>query len=644
MMALLAASTVWAESYITDVMVIGGSKNEVNALKASYAEQGWTLIDQDLNGGASGDYIYLLYKAASEATEGASFITDFVISTERGTLPDTLVCDGRDFFLVPCDGSSYFINNQGDLNSHCSGSAYIHLYYTKEYLASGKDYGTLKSITFNNTQAGAVCENGGTTGYDLNTGAGGNYIYMHLGKSQGWTVIYSSAENRCLISGFDGPKQAFKSLTIPLSIGGNLVAGFLDFSFLQFPNLETMNFIDGTIIEEMPILDGATKFSHVNVLNDSTFDMRSPNELPYNMTKLPGRAFAGTNIESIVLANVSEFGPCLFAGCKALRRVGVSRADINVQDYAFSYIESDCDVYSPHFSTVWLPRVYMYSPHTLIRIPSARWAAGWCGGTSAEDYNNLYWMLNTDCQLRIQNYNLMGGDSHPENKTITSRTWYEHKYDVPGVMTIILEDVYTIPTQTFKDDSYDLLRDIYMNTSVHYIKSGAITCSSKVNLWFDGGQPEWDAVVKEQKWATNMIKTHWHCRVTFDANGHGTAPDSEFILWSNYSMAHNPGAPTDVEAGYNFLGWYTEPECTTKWFFGDAVPGDMTLYAGWESLYTTGDVDGSGVVDGSDLNILINILLGKDTNDYDGRENIDGEGGVDGTDLNMLINILLGKQ
>ena len=58
----------------------------------------------------------------------------------------------------------------------------------------------------------------------------------------------------------------------------------------------------------------------------------------------------------------------------------------------------------------------------------------------------------------------------------------------------------------------------------------------------------------------------------------------------------------------------------------------------------TGDVDGSGQVDGTDLNILINIILGKDqASKYDGRANVDGTGGVDGNDLNALINILLGN-
>ena len=63
-----------------------------------------------------------------------------------------------------------------------------------------------------------------------------------------------------------------------------------------------------------------------------------------------------------------------------------------------------------------------------------------------------------------------------------------------------------------------------------------------------------------------------------------------------------------------------------------------------EDVDDLGDIDSNGYVDGIDLNILINIILGKYNADYyDGRANIDGQGGVDGSDINTLINILLGK-
>ena len=58
-------------------------------------------------------------------------------------------------------------------------------------------------------------------------------------------------------------------------------------------------------------------------------------------------------------------------------------------------------------------------------------------------------------------------------------------------------------------------------------------------------------------------------------------------------------------------------------------------------METTGDVNGDGAVDGNDLNMLINIVLGKEEA-TPGAE-IDGQEGINGGDINTLINILLGK-
>ncbi len=55
-----------------------------------------------------------------------------------------------------------------------------------------------------------------------------------------------------------------------------------------------------------------------------------------------------------------------------------------------------------------------------------------------------------------------------------------------------------------------------------------------------------------------------------------------------------------------------------------------------------GDVNGDGTVDISDVNIVINLMLGKDTSeDFDGDINEDGN--VDISDVNMVINLMLGK-
>ncbi len=57
-----------------------------------------------------------------------------------------------------------------------------------------------------------------------------------------------------------------------------------------------------------------------------------------------------------------------------------------------------------------------------------------------------------------------------------------------------------------------------------------------------------------------------------------------------------------------------------------------------------GDVNNDGVVDVTDINILVNIVLGKEqASNYDGRAYINDDDVVDVTDINMVVNIVLGK-
>ena len=190
LLALLPTVTAWADEGIKDVMVIGGSENEVNSLKASLTSQGWHVIDQDLNRGAGGDYIYLLYKSESSNGINNGYITDFYISNAEGTAPDSRSFNGRTYHLVTYQGGTYFVNSKGDLNRG-AGGATIHLYYTKESFTNNR---FITGISFNSTQAGAVGVNGDTTtGYDLNKGcgAGSDYIYMHLSIFSGRGLPYS---------------------------------------------------------------------------------------------------------------------------------------------------------------------------------------------------------------------------------------------------------------------------------------------------------------------------------------------------------------------------------------------------------------------------------------------------------------------
>ena len=66
--------------------------------------------------------------------------------------------------------------------------------------------------------------------------------------------------------------------------------------------------------------------------------------------------------------------------------------------------------------------------------------------------------------------------------------------------------------------------------------------------------------------------------VTFNANGHGTAPTEQKI--SEGSKATEP-TPAPQATGYTFGGWYKEANCTNAFDFNTAITADITLYAKW---------------------------------------------------------------
>lgn len=77
--------------------------------------------------------------------------------------------------------------------------------------------------------------------------------------------------------------------------------------------------------------------------------------------------------------------------------------------------------------------------------------------------------------------------------------------------------------------------------------------------------------------------------VTFNANGHGTAPAAQQNILSG-GKATEPTAPT--ADGYTFGGWYTDAACSAgkKWDFNvNTVTENITLYAKWTQDSGTSD-------------------------------------------------------
>ena len=76
------------------------------------------------------------------------------------------------------------------------------------------------------------------------------------------------------------------------------------------------------------------------------------------------------------------------------------------------------------------------------------------------------------------------------------------------------------------------------------------------------------------------------CTVTFDPNG-GILTGAATCEEKQNECIREPSLDEwPVREGHNFLGWYTDAACKPeqKWDFDDPIPGNMTLYAGWEIL------------------------------------------------------------
>lgn len=108
--------------------------------------------------------------------------------------------------------------------------------------------------------------------------------------------------------------------------------------------------------------------------------------------------------------------------------------------------------------------------------------------------------------------------------------------------------------------------------------------TAECSTTFDFSTPITGDTTVYAKWVKKPI-------VSFNRNGHGTAPASQTVELN--SKAVKPADPT--AEGYVFRGWYTTAACTTEFDFNTPIAADTTLYAKWDEIYTvTFNVGGHG--------------------------------------------------
>lgn len=104
----------------------------------------------------------------------------------------------------------------------------------------------------------------------------------------------------------------------------------------------------------------------------------------------------------------------------------------------------------------------------------------------------------------------------------------------------------------------------------------------------------------------------------------------------NYAQQDFVGIATEALTSY--CEYYSFGDNTLAHQF---LPKMTVTYVPSQTPALKGDVNGDGVVDSNDINLLINMTLGKAEKTASADLNDDGE--VDGNDVNIDINIVLGK-
>ncbi len=184
-------------SVITDVKILGdNSPGDMEDLvyNYKYERDGWTVIEQDLNQGAGGWYIYLAYKTetVTQQSDLSKAIRDIIIvkgseygkKTTLSGITDTTLSSTTSRTFYKCKSAGDFSNdtNQGDVGNlnrgTGAGTPDLYMYYTCE---AGYDNSVLTSFSLNTSSSGsAYCYYNSGNPADLNPSS--NAAYLHLSR------------------------------------------------------------------------------------------------------------------------------------------------------------------------------------------------------------------------------------------------------------------------------------------------------------------------------------------------------------------------------------------------------------------------------------------------------------------------------
>ncbi|MBQ9910371.1 MAG: InlB B-repeat-containing protein, partial [Lachnospiraceae bacterium] len=193
-------------------------------------------------------------------------------------------------------------------------------------------------------------------------------------------------------------------------------------------------------------------------------------------------------------------------------------------------------------------------------------------------------------------------NTDPASATITGPASFVYSFDpVPAY-----EVTYKVVNGTWEDgSSSDITEKVYSGSYPSSVPEGMIASEGYRGGTWDT-DPSSAAITQDAVFTYTFEKIKMRT-VTFDANGHGTAPGAQMI--EDGKTALRPSDPS--ENGWTFGGWYLEEACTNAFDFSTPVTADITLYAKWnkasEAVYTVVAGSGSIWTKGSTTSITITV-------------------------------------
>lgn len=188
--------------------------------------------------------------------------------------------------------------------------------------------------------------------------------------------------------------------------------------------------------------------------------------------------------------------------------------------------------------------------------------AGWYD-TNGKKVESGTWTETSDISLNARwtantysvTLNANGGTVSSSNLSVT----YDASYSLP------------VPTRT----GYTFAGWYNGNTSIS--NNGTWRYASNLTL-----TARWNA--KTYTVTLNDVSKKSYVTVTFNYNYSGSTNRTQTVN-NGYTLSY-PTTPT--RSGYIFTGWYTDAACRTRFNFTETITEDMTLYAGWTAMLTSG--------------------------------------------------------